>query len=141
MIAHVRLAAALALAGCASHHRVLGQVVDRNGQPVPRATITLSPGDLSLVTDQDGRFLIDYVRSGDDGRRVPIPGRHDYTIELFKPGFNVDTVDFFYARGMLDLGRIELVEETIEVRDDELDLDVGLFNNPTHAAGANYEGQ
>ena len=36
---------------------------------------------------------------------------------------------------------IELVEETIVARDDELDPDVGLFNNLTHSSGATYEGQ
>ena len=126
---------------CAIHHRLMGQVVDRNGQPVPRASITLTPGDVALVTDQDGRFLIDYIRTGEDARRVPVPGHRDYTVELFKPGFHVKTFDFFYARGLHDFGRIEMTEETIEVRQDELDLDVGLYSTPTHAAGANYEGQ
>lgn len=134
----VRAALLLSLGGCA-HAAIIGTVVDRNGAPVPRASVTMAPGDVNLVTDDQGRFEIEYVH--DDERRVRVQGHRDYTVEVFKPGFHVLTKDFFYGRGAFDFGQVELVEDTIEVRQMELELDAALFANPTHAAGANYEGQ
>ena len=43
-------------------HFITGQVIDRNGQPVNRAVISLAPGNVKLVTDREGMFLIDYLR-------------------------------------------------------------------------------
>lgn len=132
----------LALGGCAWKQSIAGSIVDRNGEPLPKVNVILHPGNIELVTDDQGRFLIDYVRSPDeDVHRERLQAQQAYTVEVFKAGYHVRSVDFYYSRGAHVVEPIQLVEETIAVRDDEIDLDVGLFNNPTHSSGATYEGQ
>lgn len=124
----------------AGRNAIAGQVFDRNGQPVNRAIVALRPGNVELVTDRQGRFLIDYLRD-EDGSRTRLARKTDYALEVFKPGYHVHTVDLFFKRGAVDLPAITLVEETITVEDQAENLDPGLYKDPTHAAGANYEGQ
>jgi hypothetical protein len=145
-VSHVRLFSLLllttALGGCAWRQSIAGSIVDRNGAPLPRANVVLHPGNIELVTDDEGRFLIDYVRGNDENvRRERLQPQQAYTVEVFKVGYHVRTVDFYYSRGAATVDPIQLTEETIAVRDDEVDLDVGLYTNPTHSSGATYEGQ
>jgi hypothetical protein len=133
---------ALLTQACAWKHAISGVVVDRNGEPVSRANVTLMPGNVEIATNDVGQFLIDYTRdAGEVPTRKRLDSQQAYTIEVFKAGFHIRTLDIYFSRGQLVMDPIELVEETIVVRDDELDLDVGLFNNPTHSSGATYEGQ
>lgn len=136
------IAAMLSLAppAFAGRHSIAGQVLDRNGQPVERAIITLSPGNVQLVTDAEGRFLIDYVRD-DAGERAKLLKKTDYTVEVFKPGYHIEKISFFYKRGPVAVDPIELTEETIKVDDDGANIDPGLFTDRTHGSGATYEGQ
>ena len=41
------------------------------GEPLPRAVVSLVPGNVELVTDRDGRFVIDYLRD-QSGERVKL---------------------------------------------------------------------
>lgn len=130
----------LLLNGCAAKHMITGTVVDRNGQPVPRAIVSLSPGGVELVTNREGGFLIDYLRDP-QGRRVPIERRTDYTIEVLKPGYHKTIQQFYFRRGSLSLEAMTLLEDTIEVGPSEGDLDPGSYRDRTHSDGSNYEGE
>jgi len=139
-----RLGLALALVAAspamAARNFISGQVVNRNGQPVERAIITLTPGNVQLVTDAEGRFLIDYLRD-ETGKRSKLLKKRDYSLEVFKPGFHLVTLPFFYKKGGVAMETLTLEEETLKVRDDGQNLDPGLFGTRTNSAGATYEGQ
>ncbi len=141
----IRLAFSIALllspaAALASRHHITGTVTDRNGEPVDRAIVSLSPGNVEMVTDREGQFRIDYLRD-DDGERIRLARRTDYEIEVFKPGYHPDSREFFYRRGGLELVPFTLVEETIQIHDEGDNLDPDLFSDSTSNTGATYEGQ
>ncbi len=124
----------------AARNFISGQIINRNGQPVERAIITLSPGNVKLVTDAEGRFVIDYLRD-DTGKRTKLQKKREYALEVFKPGFHVVSLPFFYKSGGIAMDTLTLEEETLNVADDGQNLDPGLFGNRTNSAGATYEGQ
>lgn len=130
----------LASAADAGTNQLEGQILDRNGMPVNRAIVSLTPGNLQLMTDREGQFVIDYLRD-DEGERVRLKKRTEYTLEVFKPGFHTQALAISYRRGTLELPAVTLVEETIDVDDTAENIDPGLFQDPTHSAGAAYEGQ
>ena len=130
----------LPLASFAGKHSISGQVVNRNGKPMEQVIVSLSPGNVELITDREGRFIIDYLRD-EDGVRTRLKRRAEYTLELFKVGFHVEKRALFYKSGPAVIDTIQMIEETIQVHDDGADLTESLDNEPTHSAGANYEGQ
>lgn len=134
------LALGLAQPALAGKHQLIGQVQDRNGEPVNRAIISLVPGNVQMMTTREGEFLIDYLRD-EDGERVRLKKRTDYVLEIFKPGYHGQTMAIAYKKGTLELPQVTLVEETIEVDETEGNLDPDLYADPTHSAGAAYEGQ
>lgn len=134
------LCLALAPVAQAGRHHITGQVIDRNGEPVHRAIVSLSPGNVQLVTDREGFFLIDYLRD-EAGKRVKLTKKITYVVEVFKPGFHTWTASVDYRKGSLTMEPVTLAPETIRVEDQGENLDPGLFGDPTHAAGAHYEGQ
>jgi len=139
---HLLVLAALAAAPSAAwagNHALTSTVTTRNGEPVGRARITLSPGNVELVTDREGRFLIDYLRD-DEGERIKLAKKTDYALDVFKVGYHPYQTTFYFKRGELVLPDIVLVEKTIQVDDvpENIDPDSEV---PTHAAGATYEGQ
>lgn len=119
---------------------ISGVVLDRNGEPVPRAVVTLAPGNVQLITDAQGKFLIDYVRDA-EGQRARLAKKVDYVLEVFKPGYNLEKRKFFYKKGLVVVDTITLAEDTIDVEGDGENIDPGLFSDRTHGAGATYEGQ
>lgn len=141
----VAFAVALAVAGWpspsfAGKNYIAGQVLDRNGDPVERAIVTLAPGNVQLITDADGKFVIDYARDG-TGQRVKLGTKVDYKLEVFKPGFHTEALKFFYKHGAIAVDEITLKEDTIRVDDDGENLDPGLFSDRSQSSGATYEGQ
>lgn len=134
------LTAILLVSSAWAGNRLEGQVLDRNGEPVDRAIVSLVPGNVQLMTDREGRFLIDYLRD-DKGERARLKGRTSYVLEVFKPGFHAQALDVAYRSGPLALPVVTLVEETIEVEIGDENLDPALFGDPSHAGGAAYEGQ
>jgi hypothetical protein len=116
-----------------------GRVVDRNGEPVSRAIVSLSPGNVELVTDRDGRFIIDYLRDA-SGERTKLGKKTDYKLEVFKPGYHSFTLAVPYRRGELELEEVTMVEETIDVQDFPENLDPALYSQTTQSSGATYEG-
>jgi hypothetical protein len=125
---------------------IAGRIIDRNGDPIDQAVVTLRPKDpdkevnVQLVTDREGRFLVDYLRD-DSGERTKLSRRAEYAIEVYKPGFHTRELDFFYKKGELQVDTLMMTEDTIVVHDDEVDLDPEAYEQRTHSAGANYEGQ
>jgi hypothetical protein len=147
------LAALLALVGSApanpawaAKHYIAGRIIDRNGDPVDQAVITLKPkvedekAEVQLVTDREGRFLVDYLRN-DVGERSKLTRKVDYKLEVFKPGFHTREVVFAYKKGELQVDTLMLTEDTIAVHDDEAKLDPAAYETATQASGATYEGQ
>lgn len=124
----------------AGRHQITGQVIDRNGNPVEQAIVSLSPGNVQIVTDREGKFLLDYLRD-ETGNRLKLAKKTDYTFEVFKAGFHVKSTETFYKKGPLAMEPITLVEDSIKVVDDGLELDPSIYSNPTQSSGANYEGQ
>ena len=97
----------LLLAGCTTHHAIMGQVVDRNGKPIGRANVTLVPGNVELITDDDGRFTIDYLRDA-EGTRTRLTRRSEYVVEYFKVGYHVEKGSFYFKNGELQLDAVTL---------------------------------
>ena len=134
------LLACLVLAGCAKHHAISGQVVDRNGKPLGRANITLAPGNVEIITDDDGRVMIDYLRDA-EGTRVKMGKRTDYAIEYFKVGFHPQKATFYFKNGELTLEPVTLAEDTVRVAPSDTAFDPGAHPNRGQEAGGSYEGE
>lgn len=124
----------------AGNHNIGGRVVDRNGEPLSRAVVSLAPGNVELVTDRDGRFLIDYLRD-EQGERIKLGKKTEYTLEVFKPGFHTFKLPVAYKRGEVEVEVITMIEESIDVQDFPENLDPAMYTSATQSAGATYEGQ
>jgi hypothetical protein len=117
-----------------------GRVVDRNGQPLPRAIISLSPGNVEMVTDQDGRFVINYLRD-ESGERVKLDAKTDYTLEVFLTGYHTFTVAVPFRRGEVEVETVTMVEESLDVQDLADIIDPARYSTSTQSSGASYIGQ
>ena len=129
----------------AGKNYIAGVVKDRNNQPVVRAQVKLVPelttkGTFLMVTDAQGRFLVDYLRT-DDGLRTHLAKKSKYKLEIFKPGYHIDTREFFYKRGDVTLDPITLVEDTVRIDEGSLDLADNLQRTDAQNGGGSYEGQ
>ena len=124
----------------AGKHSISGLVVDRNGKPIDQAIVSLTPGNVEMITNREGEFVVEYLRD-DEGNRLKLSKKLHYNLEIFKVGFHVETRRFFYKRGEAVVETIRMVEDTIQIHNDDANLSESLDTNPTHSAGANYEGQ
>jgi len=134
------LAALTVLVGCQTHHAIMGNVTDRNGDPLDRVIITLDPGNVQLVTDQAGYYEIDYLRD-EAGERVKMQKRTIYTVEAFKPGYHPVETSLEYKRGEFLLEPLELKEDTIRLVGADQDIDPDEHPDRTHSSGGSYEGE
>jgi hypothetical protein len=121
-------------------HALNGQVLDRNGKPVERVNVRVSPGNVEIVTDDAGRFRIDYLRDA-SGERIRLARRTTYTFTFFKLGFHQVETTVDYTRGELDVAAITLREDTIEVRASTDDIDPAATTARDAGAGGSYEGE
>jgi hypothetical protein len=121
-------------------HLISGQVIDRNGEPVARAIVGLQPGNVEIVTDGQGQFLVDYLRD-EKGERVKLKKRTDYDVEIFKPGFHVLGQAFYYKRGELFMEPMVLKEDSIRVIGNDEIYDPSDHRDRTHSAGQSLEGE
>ena len=121
-------------------HIIEGQIIDRNGQPVPRAIVGIAPGNVEIVTDGDGRFMLDYLRD-DAGERVKLKRRTDYGIEIFKPGFHVLNQEFYYKRGELLMEPLVLKEDSVRVIGSDELYSPDEHRDRTHSSGQSLEGE
>ncbi len=134
------LAALLLASGCAKHHAILGQVIDRNGKPIGRANVALAPGNVEIITDDDGRFMIDYLRDA-EGTRVKLGRRTDYKVEYFKVGYHPSEAAFYYKNGELVLDPVTLTEDTIHVSEAGGQFDPATAPDRGQDGGGSYEGE
>jgi hypothetical protein len=125
---------------CSVKHAISGQVVDRNGEAIERANVALSPGGVEIVTDDDGRFTIDYLRD-DEGSRVKLSRRTDYVIDYFKVGYHPQSAKFYFKKGELLLEPVTLTEDSIRVDTSTVDIDPGKYPDRAQDAGGSYEGE
>lgn len=132
------LATGISSPAIAGKHHITGQILDRNGQPVPRAVVSLVPGNVSLVTDREGRFSISYLRE-DNGKRTRLAKKRDYDLEVLKVGFHDHAEAITYKRGVLEVESIQLKEESLRVTDDLANL-AQSHGNPT-GSGHTVEGE
>ncbi|MFZ5475508.1 MAG: carboxypeptidase-like regulatory domain-containing protein [Myxococcota bacterium] len=140
---HAALAALLlapfpALAG--SKHAITGTVIDRNGEPLERVNVALAPGNVEIITDETGKFLVDYLRD-EEGNRVKLAKRTEYTVSFFKVGFHEEKQTFFYKRGAFVLEPITLKEDTIRVDPSTDNIDPAQFPDRQQSSGGSYEGE
>jgi hypothetical protein len=137
---HIILGLTLTLAGCSRHHAIYGSVVDRNGEPLERVVVSLEPGNVELVTDEYGRFTIDYLRDS-SGARVKLQKRADYEVSLFKPGFHNASTTFYFKTGEIELDPLNMTEDTIRVDAGSENIDPGQYPDRAQNNGAAYEGE
>ena len=126
--------------GCVKHHAIMGQVVDRNGKPIGRTNVTLVPGNVELITDDDGRFTIDYLRDA-EGTRTRLTRRSEYAVEYFKVGYHVEKSTFYFKNGELVLDPVTLSEDTVRVAATPTQFDPEKFGDRGQEAGGSYEGE
>jgi hypothetical protein len=119
---------------------IYGAVVDRNGEPVARVNVKLTPGNVEIITDETGKFVIDYLRD-DEGNRIKLTKKTDYAIEYFKVGFHPETAEFYFKRGELFLDPATLKEDTIAVKTSSDNIDPGQYPDRAQSAGGSYEGE
>lgn len=136
----MRLLAVFMLTGCVGNRIITGQVIDRNGEPMDRVVVSLQPGNVELVTDSDGRFMIDYLRD-EEGERTKLDKRQDYAVELFRPGYHITESSHYYKKGELIIEPITLTEDTIKIRQSSANIDPDEHPDRTHSSGTNYEGE
>ncbi|MDP2311862.1 MAG: carboxypeptidase-like regulatory domain-containing protein [Pseudomonadota bacterium] len=137
--------AALALAllpgtAHAGKHFIKGTVLDRNGSPVERVNVTVAPGNVEIITDETGTFLVDYLRD-EEGNRTRLSKRTEYTVVFFKVGYHEEKVTFLYKRGELALETVTLKEETIKVDPSTDNIDPSTLTDRQQDAGGSYEGE
>lgn len=130
----------LLLGGCATKRQIAGQVVDRNGEGLARVNVRLEPGNVEIITDDEGRFLVDYLRD-EEGNRIKLKRKSAYTVSLFKVGYHEATSEVNYLRGELVIEPIALTEDTVRVSNSDDDIDPARFTDRAQNAGGSYEGE
>jgi hypothetical protein len=130
----------LLVVACASHRAITGSVLDRNGDPIERAIVSVHPGGVEIVTDQNGRYVIDYLRTT-DGSRTELQKKTDYQLEAFLPGYHITRASLSYRRGKVEADPITLVPDTVRMSESDADLDPSLYPDRSQSAGSTYEGE
>lgn len=119
---------------------IYGSVVDRNGETVARVNVKMAPGNVEIITDESGKFKIDYLRD-DEGNRIKLNKRVDYEIEYFKLGYHPEKQSFYFKRGELFLEPVTLKEDSIAVKTSSDNIDPGLYPDRSQTGGGSYEGE
>lgn len=128
------------LGGCAVKRSISGQVVNRNGEGLERVNVKIEPGNVEIITDDEGKFFLDYLRD-EEGNRIKLKRRSDYQVELFKVGYHDEKSEIHYVRGELVVEPITLTEETIRVDTSQDDIDPGKYADRAQSSGGSYEGE
>ena len=134
------MTAILLLVACAGHRAITGTVLDRNGDPIERAIVSVKPGGVEIVTDENGRYVIDYLRT-EDGNRTELRKKTDYQLEAFLPGYHITRSSLSYRRGKVEADPITLVPDTVRMSESDADLDPTLYPDRSQSAGTTYEGE
>lgn len=137
VVAVAALAPSPAMAG---KHAIAGQVVDRNGEPLERVNVRLEPGNVEIITDETGKFLVDYLRD-EEGNRVKLQKRTEYKVSFFKVGYHEEAQTFLYKRGEHVIEPVTLAEDTIKVAPSTDNIDPSAFPDRQQSTGGSYEGE
>lgn len=119
---------------------IYGAVVDRNGEEVARVNVKLAPGNVEIITDESGKFSIDYLRD-EEGNRVKLSKKTDYEVEFFKLGYHPETIKFYFKRGELFLEATTLKEDTIAIKASQDNIDPSQYPERSESSGGSYEGE
>ena len=126
--------------GCAQHHAITGSIIDRNGEPIESVIVSVAPGDVEILSDERGGFVVDYLRD-ESGERVKLLRRTDYEVSAFKAGYHEAKTRFYFKRGELQLEAITMREDTIRVDAGDENLDPAAYPDRAQNNGAAYEGE
>jgi hypothetical protein len=124
----------------AKGHAISGQILDRNGKPLERVNVSLTPGNVEIITDENGMFRIDYLRD-EEGNRIKLARRTSYALTLFKVGYHEESAVVEFRRGELVVEAITLEQETIRVESSGDDIDPSKAGDSSQSAGGSYEGE
>jgi hypothetical protein len=124
----------------AATHALYGRVVDRNGEPLARVNVAVTPGNVEIITDETGRFRIDYLRD-EKGERIRLARRTAYAFTFFKVGYHEARTNVEYKRGELELATVTLKEDTLELSASTDNLDPAVTTARDAASGGSYEGE
>lgn len=127
-------------AAWAKKPKLIGSVVDRNGEALARVNVKLSPGNVEIITDDSGTFSIDYLRD-EEGERVKLAKRTTYEFEFFKVGYQPEKASVEFKRGELLMEPVTLKEDTISVKASSDNIDPGLYPDRGQSSGGSYEGE
>jgi hypothetical protein len=125
---------------CGPKPAIQGQILDPSGRPVDKAVVALRPGNVKVVTDSDGRFIIDYLRA-EDGSRTRLSRRTRYELEAFRLGYHPRAMSVDYRGGALLLDPVQLDPDTIRLQWSGEGVDPAELQERATAAGAAYEGE
>ena len=84
--------------GFAGKHAIVGQIIDRRGEPLEEATVTLVGRNAAMPTDENGWFRIDYLRTN-DGKQTRLDKRTTYVVNITMVGFHETELEVTYKRG------------------------------------------
>lgn len=110
---------AVALAACGGAPRIVGTVVDEDGQPVAKAEVRTEPASDLELSDDKGRFYIERVLG--EGEPQPLPAGAYKLIVSKLPGFEV-------TEQMLDVSGETTVR--VELKAKEADIGPAVSPNP-----------
>ncbi len=140
MLLRAALAFALLTQPAWAKAAIHGTVQDRNGQPMPRVNVRVVPGNIEIVTDDEGQFTIDYLRDA-EGKRQRLAKRTLYTFEVYKLGFQLAKMDLDYKQGEVSIEPLTLTPDTITVRASTTNMDPASAPDTDPAGGGSYEGE
>ena len=115
-------------------------MLDRNGDPIERPIESVQPGGVEIVTDENGRYVIDNLPTA-DGNRTDLRKKTEYQLEAFLPGYHITRASLSYRRGKVEADTITLVPDTVRMSESDADLDPSLYPDRSQSAGSTYEGE
>lgn len=104
-----------------------GMVTDSENQPLPAASVLLTPGNYGAVTDKNGKFTIGNLPAGDYTLRVTYLGYKNYSENLnLKKN---DSVRIILQTELLTLDEITITDNYAELRKNSESMNIEIVNN------------
>ena len=103
-----------------------GVVTDSENQPLPAASVVLTPGNYGTVTDKNGNFVFGNLPAGDYTLRVIYLGYKNYS-ESFKLNKNI-TVKIALQPLLMTLDEITITDNYAEQRKNSESVNIEIVN-------------
>jgi iron complex outermembrane receptor protein len=104
-----------------------GMVTDSENQPLPAASVLLTPGNYGAVTDKNGKFTIRNLPAGDYTLRITYLGYKNYSENLnLKKN---DSVRIILQTELLTLDEITITDNYAELRKNSESMNIEIVNN------------